>query len=147
MTPPDELPKSMTLKPNLITWSLVMLCGCGMLALTFLGNDTEGWMHILGILLGCGLVVTSLVCLWPNSTWIKLGPDGLRMRILFRDIHYRWCDINGLSITAVRTGYANEKFVTFGVGPHNAPHSLPSGFGINADRLLEQIESYWKCYR
>ena len=119
-----------------------MLGGCGMLALTFLGNDTEGWL----LLLVCGLVVTSLACLWPNSTWIKLGPDGLRMRILFRDIHYRWCDINGLSITAVRTRYANEKFVTFGVGPNNAPHSLPSGFGINADRLLELMESYWKRY-
>ena len=104
-------------------------------------------MYILGILLGCGLVVTSLVCLWPNSTWIKLGPDGLRMRILFRNIHHRWYDINGLWIIAVRTRYGNEKFVTFGVGPDNAPHSLPSGFGINADRLLELMESYWKRYR
>ena len=102
MTPPDELPESMPLKPNLITWSLVMLGGCGMLALTFLGKDTEGWMHILGILLGFGFIVTSMVCLWLNSTWIKLGPDGLRMRILFRDIHYRWCDINGLRIKAVQ---------------------------------------------
>ena len=102
MTPPDELPESMTLKPNLITWSLVMLGGCGILALMFLGNDTEGWMHVLGTLMGCGLVATSLVCLWPNSTWIKLGPDGLRMRILFRNIHHRWCDINGLRIKAMQ---------------------------------------------
>ena len=59
---------------------------------------------------------------------------------------HRWCDINGLWITALRTRYGNEKFVTFGVGPHNAPHSLPSGFGINADRLLELMESYLKRY-
>ena len=147
MTPPDELPESMTLKPNLITWSLVMLGGCGMLALTFLGNDTEGWMKVLGNLLGCVCVVTPLVLLWPNNTWIKFGSDGLRMRILFRNIHHRWGDINGFWITAVRTRFGNEKLVTYGVGPDNEPHSLPNGFGINADRLLELMESYWKHYR
>ena len=102
MTPPDELPESMTLKPNLITWSLVMLGGCGMLALMFLGNDTEGRMHVLSTLVGCGLIVTSLVSLWPYSTRIELGPDGLRTRIRSRNIHHRWCDINGLRIKAVQ---------------------------------------------
>ena len=84
-----------------------MLGGCGMLALTIHGNDTEGRMHVLGTLVDCGLIVTSLVSLWPYSTWIKLGPDGLRMRILSRNIHHRWCDINGLRIKAVQASGTN----------------------------------------
>ena len=104
MTSPEVLPESMTLKPSWITWPLVMLVGCGLLALSFsnLGSDKEALMIYLGFLLGSGLVMTSLVALWPNSTWIKLGPDGLRIRILFRNIHHRWCDINGLRIKAVQ---------------------------------------------
>ena len=150
MKSPETLPESMTLKPSWITWPLVMLVGCGLLALSFsnLGSDKEAWMIYLGFLLGSGLVMTSLVALWPNSTWIKLGPDGLRIRILFRNIHHRWCDINGFSITSVSTGYGNkERLVSFGVGPNNAPHSLPTGFGLKAERLLELVESYWQRYR
>ena len=147
MKPPKELPESMTLRPSLITWSLVFLFGCWMLSPTLGGNDPEDLISVLCTLLGWPCVVLPPVLLWPNNTWIKFGPDGLRIRILFANIHHRWCDINGFRITTVGTRFCIEKYVTFGVGPNNAQHALPNGFGINADRLLSLMESYWKCYR
>lgn len=152
MISPDALPESMTLKPSWITWLLVMLGSAGLLVLTLqaIGSESDkaAWVIPLGILCGSAGLSVSLIALWPNSTWIKLGPDGLRMRILFRHVHHRWCDITGFAITTVRTGNGNkERLVSFWVGPDNAPHSIPSGFGKKPNHLLELVESYWQRYR
>ena len=101
----------------------------------------------LGILCGGTGLSVSLLTLWPNSTWIKLGPDGIRRRVLFRDFHHRWCDINGFGCTTLHTAYSKDRLVTFWVGPKNTPHSLPSGFGKKPDHLVELLERYWQRYR
>lgn len=152
MTSPDALPESMTLKPSTISWLLVMLgsAGLGTLGLQWLGSDsdTAAWAVPLGILLGSTGLSVSLLMLWPNSSWIKLGPDGIRLRVLFRNFHHRWGDINGFGITTLHTGYGNKsRLVTFWVGPNNTPHSLPSGFGKKPDDLMELLERYWQRYR
>ena len=81
--------------------------------------------------------------LWPNSSWIKLGPDGIRLRVLFRNFHHRWCDVNGFGITTLHTDYGNKSRV----GTNNTPRSLPSGFGKKPDHLMELLESDWQRYR
>ena len=123
--------------------------GLLVLALQWVGSDSDkaAWVVPLGILCGGTGLSVSLLTLWPNSTWIKLGPDGIRMRVLFRDFHHRWCDINGFGLTTLHTAYSKERLVTFWVGPKNTPHSLPSGFGKKPDHLVELLERYWQRYR
>ena len=143
----------MTLYPSKIKWVLVILVSIGFFALgiyTIESDDT-------GILLGqviCVMfslvILWSTLTLWPGSSWLKLGPDGIRNKVMFRKFHYRWSDINRFEITVVQhgTGLSKSKteFVSFWMNHDEQMRSLSDCYGKKAEELMEILESYRNRY-
>ena len=147
----ELLPESMTLYPSKIKWVLVILVSIGFIALgiyTIESGDT-------GILLGqiiCVIfslvIMWSTLTLWPGSSWLKLGPDGIRNKVIFRKFHYRWCDINRFGIwIAQDPGLpSTTKYVSFWVKPDDQMRSLSECYGKKPEELVEILESYRNRY-
>lgn len=80
--------ESLTLYPSKLKWILILLGSAAMLfmGVNLLGKDSDVEALIVQstcVLGGLGILV-SLLTLWPNSSWLKIGPDGIRARVLFR---------------------------------------------------------------
>ena len=157
----------MTLYPSKIYWALIMLfsIGCIALGIYLIGGDgiiTLRGITIRGItitetLFGQILCVTfslvifsSVLILWPGSSWLKIGPDGIRHQVIFRKFHYRWSDINRFEIMTVHIGAGNTKskakFVSLWMKPDDQMRSLGECYGKTPEELLEILESYRNRY-
>ena len=86
---PEFLPESMTLYPNKIKW-LLMLLFCFIfiaMGISLIGDhDTETLLGLFICVMGSFGIVISILTLWPDSSWLKLGPDGIRNRVMFRNL-------------------------------------------------------------
>ena len=109
-------------------------------------HDTETLLGLFICVAGGFLILGSILTLWPNSSWLKLGPDGIRNKVMFRKFHYRWSDINRFEITVVQhgTGLSKSKteFVSFWMNHDEQIHSLSDCYGKKAEELMEILESY-----
>ena len=151
MNQSESLLESMTLYPSKVKWILILLGSILFLLLGIVsqGQDydlVEAWIGQFLCLLSLIGICISLITLWPNSSWLKLGPDGLRYRALFRKFYYPWSDINQFDITIVDTGYTKEKLVSFWIQSNDKMHSLHDSFGKKPEQLLEILENYRKKY-
>ena len=149
----ELLPESMTLYPSKIKWVLVILVSIGFFALgiyTIESDDT-------GILLGqviCVMfslvILWSTLTLWPGSSWLKIGPEGIRHQVIFRKFNYQWSDINRFEIMTVQIGAGKTKskarFVSFWIKPDDQMRSLGECYGKKPEELLEILESYRNRY-
>ena len=147
----ELLPESMTLYPSKIKWVLVILVSIGFFALgiyTIESDDT-------GILLGqviCVMfslvILWSTLTLWPGSGWLKLGPDGIRNKVIFRKFHYRWSDINRFGIWIVQDPGlpTTTKYVSFWMKPDDQMRSLSECYGKKPEELVKILESYRNRY-
>ena len=143
----------MTLYPNKIKWVLVLL-GCIIfitMGIFLIGDhDTETLFGLFLCVLGSLGILISVLTLWPNSSWLKLGPDGIRNRVMFRKFYYRWSDINRFEITIVQhgTGLSKSKteFVSFWMNHDEQMRSLSDCYGKKAEELMEILESYRNRY-
>ena len=143
----------MTLYPNKIKWVLVLL-GC--IIFIAMGSSLIGDHNsetLLGLFIcvmgGFGILI-SILTLWPDSSWLKLGPDGIRNKVIFRKFHYRWSDINRFGITTVQHGSGLSKskteFVSFWMNHDDEMRSLSECYGKKAEELMEILESYRNRY-
>ena len=155
MNQPESLPESMTLYPSKIKWILVMTGSIIFLimGIKFLGKDydSEAWRGQIGCILGGIGILVSLLSLWPDSGWLKLGPDGIRNKILFRKFYYQWSDINRFGVSTVEFGTGigknKEKFVSFWMKPNDKMRSLGESYGKKPEQLMEILENYWNRYK
>ena len=148
----ELLPESMTLYPSKVKWILMMLGSIlfFLLGIVLQGQDfdfLETWIGQITCLFALIIFLISLLTLWPNSSWLKLGPDGLRYRVLFRKFHYRWSDINRFDITIVDTGETKEKLVSFWIQSDDKMYSLHDSYGKKPDQLVKILENYWNNFR
>ena len=101
------------------------------------------------VMSGFGILI-SVLTLWPDSSWLKLGPDGIRNKVMFRKFHYRWSDINRFGITTVQHGVGLSKskteFVSFWMNHDDEMRSLSECYGKKTDELVEILESYRNRY-
>ena len=153
MNQQELLPESMTLYPNKIKWILVLLFGFFIIALgiSLIGDhDTETLLGLFVCVLGGFGILVSILTLWPNSSWLKLGPDGIRNKVMFRKFHYRWSDIKRFEITVVQhgTGLSKSKteFVSFWMKPDDRMRSLSECYGKKPEELMAILESYRNRY-
>ena len=153
MNQQELLPESMTLYPNKIKWILVLLFGFFLIALgiSLIGDhDTETLLGLFVCVLGGFGILVSILTLWPNSSWLKLGPDGIRNKVMFRKFHYRWSDIKRFEITVVQhgTGLSKSKteFVSFWMKPDDRMRSLSECYGKKPEELMAILESYRNRY-
>ena len=159
----ELLPESMTLYPSKIYWVLTLLVSIGFIALGIhlIGGDyvipVRGVSTIPGTLFGqilCvifGLVIFwSVLTLWPSSSWLKIGPEGIRHQVIFRKFNYQWSDINRFEIMTVQIGAGKTKskarFVSFWIKPDDQMRSLGECYGKKPEELLEILESYRNRY-
>ena len=159
----ELLPESTTLYPSKIFWALIILASIGFIALgiyLIAGDDVipvRGVTTIPGTLFGqilCvifGLLIFwSVLTLWPGSSWVKIGPDGIRHQVIFRKFHYRWSDINRFEIMTVQIGAgktkSKAKFLSFWMKTDDQMRSLGEGYGKKPEELLEILESYRNRY-
>ena len=152
----------MTLYPSKIYWALTLLVsiGCIALGIYLIGGDeiiTFRGVTITGTLFGQILCVIfslvifwSVLTLWPGSSWVKIGPDGIRHQVIFRKFHYRWSDINRFEIMTVQIGAgktkSKAKFLSFWMKTDDQMRSLGEGYGKKPEELLEILESYRNRY-
>ena len=98
---------------------------------------------------GLGILL-SILTLWPNSSWLKLGPDGMRERVLFRKFHYHWSEVTRFGIIVVRHrsgAYRTDtKFVSFWMKCDEDMRSLSECYGEKAEELMKILESYRNRY-
>ena len=155
MNQPESLPESMTLYPSKVKWILVMTGSIVFLimGIKILGRDydLESWIGQIGCIFGGIGILVSLMSLWPDSGWLKLGPDGIRNKILFRKFYYRWSDINRFGISTVEfdTGIGNSKnkIVSFWMKSDDKMHSLGDSYGKKPEQLVKILENYWNRYK
>lgn len=57
-----------------------------------------GWGNI--VFFGFGVLI-SITALLPGSTWLRIGPDGLSIRSLYRTKHLRWTDTSTFFVAIV----------------------------------------------
>jgi|TARA_B100000073_G_scaffold297440_1_gene262534 hypothetical protein len=150
---PEFLPESMTLYPNKIKWVLVLLFCLIFITvgISLIGGHNSETLLGLFICVAGGLgILISILTLWPNSSWLKLGPDGIRNKVMFRKFHYRWSDINRFGITTVQhgTGLSKSKteFVSFWMNHDNQMRSLSECYGKKPEELMDILESYRNRY-
>ena len=143
----------MTLYPNKIKWVLVLLGCISFIAMgIFLigDHDTETLLGLFICMLGGLGILLSILTLWPNSSWLKLGPDGMRESVLFRKFHYHWSEVTRLGITVVRHrsgAYRTDtKFVSFWIRCDEDMRSLSECYGKKAEELMKILESYRDRY-
>ena len=143
----------MTLYPSKIKWILVLLVSkiFMIIGISQTGDhNTETLLGLFICVLGGFVIMVSILTLWPNSSWLKLGPDGIRNKVMFRKFHYRWSDINCFEITVVQhgTGLSKSKteFVSFWMKPDDQMRSLSECYGKKPEELMEILESYRNRY-
>jgi|TARA_B100001758_G_C18357650_1_gene583687 glucose-6-phosphate-specific signal transduction histidine kinase len=144
----------MTLYPSRIKWILMLLVCIGLFVSGILLSENKPEMILvrLFLLVGGGLgIPLSVWKLWPNSNWLKLGPDGIREKVLFRKFHYLWSDLLYFEITTVqhRSGYSSSKteLVSFWIKTDENRHSLSECYGKKPKELVGILESYLSRYR
>ena len=157
----ELLPESTTLYPSKIFWALIILASIGFIALGIylIGSDyvipVRGVSTIPGTLFGQILCVifslvifSSVLILWPGSSWLKIGPDRIRHQVIFRKFHYRWSDINRFGIwIAQDPGLpSTTKYVSFWMKPDDQMRSLSECYGKKPEELVEILESYRNRY-
>ena len=155
MNKPESLPESMTLYPSKVKWILVMTGSIVFLVMgiKILGRDydLEAWIGQVGCIFGGIGILVSLMSLWPDSGWLKLGPDGIRNKILFRKFNYRWSDINRFGISTVEfdtgIGKSKNKIVSFWIKSDDKMHSLGDSYGKKPVQLVKILENYWNKYK
>ena len=159
----ELLPESTTLYPSKIFWALIILASIGFIALGIylIGSDyvipVRGVSIIPGTLFGqilCMIfslvIFSSVLMLWPGSSWLKIGPDGIRHQVIFRKFHYRLSDISRFEIMTTQIGAGKTKskvkFVSFWIKPDDQMRSLGECYGKTPEELLEILESYRNRY-
>ena len=141
----------MTLYPSKIKWVLVILASIIFIALGIhlIGNnDTETLLgQILCVIFGL-VILWSVLTLWPGSSWLKLGPDGIRNKVIFRTFHYRCSDINRFGIWIVQDPGlpSTTKYVSFWMKPDDQMRSLSECYGKKPEELAEILELYRNRY-
>ena len=141
----------MTLYPSKIKWVLVILASIIFIALGIhlIGNnDTETLLgQILCVIFGL-VILWSVLTLWPGSSWLKLGPDGIRNKVIFRTFHCRWSDINRFGIWIVQDPGlpSTTKYVSFWMKPDDQMRSLSECYGKKPEELMEILETYRNQY-
>ena len=145
MNQQELLPESMTLYPSKTQWIFVIVV-CLLCLVAGIANSGVDRISSLICVFGGPDILVSILTLWPNSSWLKLGPDGMRERVLFRNFHYHWIDVTRLGITVVRHrsgAYRTDtKFVSFWMKCDEDMRSLSECYGKKADELVEILESY-----
>jgi len=136
------------LYPNKVTWSAIIL-GCGFGIWTCLTNETIEIFWTITTIICCSTgVVVSVIHMWPGSSWLEIGTEGIRWRHMFRqNAHYRWREINSIGIITIRTQYNTSKIVELYIGPENIGVSLPDLYGKKARHLVKILEAYRSMYR
>ena len=150
---PELLPESMTLYPSKIKWVLILLV-CFIfitMGISLIGDHNAETLLGLFVCVMSGFgILISVLTLWPDSSWLKLGPDGIRNKVMFRKFHYRWSDINRFGITTVQHGVGLSKskteFVSFWMNHDDEMRSLSECYGKKTDELVEILESYRNRY-
>ena len=143
----------MTLYPSKIKWVLILLV-CFIfitMGISLIGDHNAETLLGLFVCVMSGFgILISVLTLWPDSSWLKLGPDGIRNKVMFRKFHYRWSDINRFGITTVQHGVGLSKskteFVSFWMNHDDEMRSLSECYGKKTDDLVEILESYRNRY-
>ncbi len=148
MTIDASIDGSQVLYANKVTWSAVFL-GCGFGIWTCFTNETVEIFWTITIILCCSTgAVASVISMWPGSSWLEIGAEGVRWSNMFRQsVHYRRRDINSIGIINIRTRYNTQEIVELFIAPENIGVYLPDLYGKNASHLVKILEAYRSKYR
>lgn len=92
------------LYPSRRTWVLVLLISAGFVAIGVLilrgplSSSDRTWAWASSAFFGLGVVI-SIAQLVPGSSFLRLTPDGITVRSMWRSVFYRWSDIERFGVT------------------------------------------------
>ena len=145
----DLLPESITLYPSKIKWIFMIVVSILFLVVGIADSGGDWINSLICVFGGLGILV-SILTLWPNSSWLKLGPDGMRERVLFRKFYYHWSEVTHFGITVVRhrsgAHRSDTEFVSFWMKCDHDMRSLSECYGKKAEELMEILEPYRNRY-
>ena len=109
------------LHPRKLKWVLVLLGSAAFVAIgVALGRDPDVQPRFMvyltiGFFGLCGLA--ALLQLIPGSSYLRLAPEGLTIRTMWRDTFYRWSDIErfGVGGFATRHGPFRQRHRMIGI--------------------------------
>ena len=118
-----------TYHPRKRTWALVFLVsavffGIGFLIISDPGASSDRfWAHVCSAFFGlCALV--SLIQFVPGSSFLRLTPEGLTVRTMWRSQFYRWSDIERFGVAEFGGGFGKRHRM---VGLELSTSHSPSG--------------------
>jgi hypothetical protein len=131
-------PKRLQLIPCLVF--LLACCAYGVRMIA--GGNDWGWVVAVGFGLGAGALGFVLL---PNSSFLRLDPEGFTIRANFRERVYRWKDIDAFAVVP----FGMFKLVAFSganafaaSGHPRLGGALPDTYGMRAEDLATTLEEW-----
>ena len=86
--------------------------------------------------------VVALVHLIPRNSFLKISPDGMTVRSLWRTTEYRWVDIQAFGVAEFQTEQGGQRQTHQRVGFNFSRYSPPLKSVASADRLNKRVGGF-----
>jgi hypothetical protein len=126
MRPMKEPEYAEVLRPRKAKWALVLLLSVTFVAVGLLmlrdpdARDDRVWAYVSVTFFGLGVLV-SLLQFVPGSSFLRLTPQGLTVRTMWRTKFYRWADIERFGVAEFTTSHGGfrqrHRLVGFDIAP------------------------------
>ena len=113
------------------------------------GEGASGWF--VTVVFSVGIAVFC-VHLWPGACYLKLTPDGMQHRWMFRDYPFAaWAAVSEFAVGRLGRGDSRVIFSTypgitpglkFGGVPSPGTSVLPDNFGMSAEDLATLLNTW-----
>lgn len=128
-------------------WIFILL---GSILLTALGlwinasGESSLFRCMGGVVAVCAFIGIPLAVLHllPNSSFLKIAPDGLTVRSFWRTTQYRWVDISQFGVTEFQTEHSGIRQKHRRVGFNFSRYSPPLKRVASPDRLGGRIGGF-----
>jgi len=105
MSPPNQ---NETLRPSKGKWALMLLiCGGFVAGGSWMARDADSsferfWGYFCVVFFGLGVVV-GIIQFIPNSSFLRIGSEGITVRSMWRTTFYRWSDVERFGVAEFTT--------------------------------------------
>jgi hypothetical protein len=136
-----------TFYPSKRDWLIVLFGGIGFVVLggwMMTGGESALFRCMGGFIAALSLMFlpVALVHLLPNNSFLKISPDGMTVRSLWRSTQYRWVDIERFGVAEVKTERGGIRQTHQRVGFNFSKYSPPLRRAVSPDRFNRRVGGF-----
>jgi hypothetical protein len=110
----DEPSNDEVLRPRKVKWALVLLVsvafvGIGLMMLRHPSVSGDRIWSVAGVVFFGVCGIASLLQFLPGSSFLRLTPEGLAIRAMWRTTFYRWSDIERFGVAELKASAAGVR--------------------------------------